>query len=136
MTSENILPGCSTLPPMDDAPRPVGAVEKVSKGASRRKAAERFGMLNSFVDFSLADLSRGDVATWLVLYRDARDGIARTSQADIARRGGLTDRTVRRAIDRLGAAGLLKVVRRGGLRKGPSSYRVFGMGIDRTPVAG
>ena len=30
---------------------------------------------------------------WLVLYRDTKDGVAKTSQADIARRAGISVRT-------------------------------------------
>ncbi len=58
------------------------------------------------------------------------DGIARTSQADIARRGGSVARTVRNAIKGLERRGLLKVVHRGGLNRGPSVYRPFGIPPD------
>ncbi len=58
-------------------------------------------------------------------------GVAMTSQADIARRIGISDRAVRSAIRRLAKLGLLVVVRRGGILLGPSKYRVFGIG--KTP---
>ncbi|MBX7255706.1 MAG: helix-turn-helix domain-containing protein [Candidatus Hydrogenedentes bacterium] len=85
-------------------------------------------MLNTFVDFALATVERTDAAVWLVLYRDTRrDGIARTSKTAIARRAGVGIRTVARSVKRLEASGLLRVVRRGGLNRGPSAYRVQGV---------
>jgi DNA-binding MarR family transcriptional regulator len=82
-------------------------------------------MLNAFVDFTVAGLTRNEIAAWLVLYRDTKpDGTARTSQADIARRVGTSDRTIRRALDRLKQRGLLKLTYRGGIGRGASAYRV------------
>jgi DNA-binding MarR family transcriptional regulator len=98
---------------------------------AKRSTADRFAVLNAFVDFTLRDLARPDLAVWFVLYRDTKDGIAKTAQNDIARRTGLCDRTVRRSIKRLTDRGLLLVVRRGGLRQGPSVYRVFPMSKER-----
>jgi DNA-binding MarR family transcriptional regulator len=95
-------------------------------------------VLNAFVDISMAGLSRSEIAVWMVLYRDTRDGIAQTSQVAIARRAGVEDRTVRRAINRLTARGLVTVVYHGGLNRGPSKYRVRGAPTNgellRTPV--
>ncbi|TWT37017.1 hypothetical protein KOR34_19630 [Posidoniimonas corsicana] len=82
-------------------------------------------MLNAFVDVTMADLCRGDIAVWLVLYRDTRDGTARASQADIARRAGLSVRGVRTAVRRLERRGLLRCVYRGGLNRGVSRYRAI-----------
>jgi Mn-dependent DtxR family transcriptional regulator len=64
----------------------------------------------------------------MLLYRDTkRNGLARTSQVDLARRAGTTPRTVERAVRSLACRGLLAVVNRGGLRKGPSIYRVHAL---------
>jgi hypothetical protein len=87
--------------------------------------AGRFAVLNSFLDFTLRDLDRAAATVWLLLYRDTKaDGLARTSQADLARRAGVKPRSVVRAVAKLRSFGLLTVVRQGGLRRGPSSYRV------------
>ncbi len=52
------------------------ARRKTTKRASRL----RFELFNAFVDSGMADLSRGELAVWLTLYRDTkRDGTARTS---------------------------------------------------------
>ena len=102
--------------------------DKASK--PKGKTGERFALLNTFVDFALADLSRADIAVWLVLYRDTREGTARTSYDDLARRAGLNRRTVGRALRRLQARGLVQIVHRGGLRRGMSRYRVRGAPKD------
>lgn len=124
-TTAPILPGCTVLPPMDEPERqPV----EPPKPKPKRKAANRFAVLNAFVDVTAAELSRSEIMVWLVLYRDTKDGKARTSQTDIARRGGMSVRAVKQATKRLIHLGLLSVVRRGGLRQGPSSYRVYPLG--------
>jgi hypothetical protein len=124
-----IIPVGEELPPMGGPgpapPRhPPRAKAKRKPEGGKAKAGERFAVLNAFVDFALADLSRSAVAVWLVLYRDTRDGTARTSYDDIARRAGCSRRNVSRAVRRLERLGLVKVVHRGGLRHGVSRYRV------------
>jgi DNA-binding MarR family transcriptional regulator len=91
------------------------------------KAGERFAVLNAFVDFALAGLTRAEIAVWLVLYRDTRDGTSRTSYGDLARRVGINRRNVGRALRRLEARGLLTVVHRGELGRGVSRYHVRGL---------
>ncbi|MBX7071959.1 MAG: helix-turn-helix domain-containing protein [Pirellulales bacterium] len=85
----------------------------------------RFQTLNHFVDFTMSKLSRAEVAVWMILFRDTKkDGTARVAQADMARRAGADDRTMRRALRRLIGLRLVSVVRQGGLGRGPSTYRV------------
>lgn len=115
------LNGCEVLPPVDPVPRPNRGERK---GKRFGQSAGRFQLLNAFVDFTMKGLSRNEIAVWLALFRDSKQGIARTSQADIARRMGMSDRTVRRAIRQLEKQDLLFVVYRGRLGCGPSSYRV------------
>lgn len=119
-----IIPVGGELPPME--PRSERS-RKPTPGKARQpkgKTGERFRVLNNFVDFTLAELSRAEIAVWLILYRDTRDGTARTGMAEIARRAGCTRRNVVRAVQRLEKLGLLKVVHRGGFRRGASRYRV------------
>ena len=93
------------------------ARRKTTKRASRL----RFELLNAFVDSGMAELSRGELAVWLTLYRDTkRDGTARASLSDIARRGGMDRQTASRAVGRLARRKMLQVLRRGGLNQGPS----------------
>jgi hypothetical protein len=93
---------------------------------TKRASALRFQILNAFVDTGMADLSRAELATWLVLYRDTKPGgTARVSLNDIARRAGIARQTACRAVGRLARRKMLQVLRRGGLHQGPSIYRVF-----------
>lgn len=124
-----VIAGAGVLPPMEpDGARPLPtstngkpATEKTPKQTATR---DRFATLNAFVDCSMAELSKSDLATWLILYRDTKKGTACTSQTDIARRAGLSVRAVRYAVKRLVAAGLLTVVFQGGLRRGTTRFRV------------
>lgn len=118
-----ILAGASVFDPLDAEPEPERQ-GKPSTGA-KKKAAGRFGDLNSFVDVTLAELpNRGDIAVWLILFRDARDGTARTSQGDLSRRSGMSVRGVAKALRRLEKHGLLRCVHRGGINKGASRFVV------------
>lgn len=105
-----------------------------SKGTSRssdpqarRAAASRFAILNTFVDDSLGVLTGAETKVWMILYRDTkRDGTVSTSQADIARRADLSEKSVQRAVKSLEHRRLLRVIWRGGINRGPSRYRVGG----------
>jgi DNA-binding transcriptional ArsR family regulator len=135
MTQPRIIPVGQEPPPLEGpkpAPSSNGRQRHQGKAGDKPKgtARERFAVLNAFVDFTLAELGRAEIAVWLVLYRDTRDGTARTSYDDIARRTGLNRRNVGRAIRRLEGRGLVKVVHRGGLRQGVSRYRVRGVPRD------
>jgi len=84
------------LPPLDSSPEVP--CQPAVRGPRRRRpkpstgqAPGRFQTLNAFVDGTLRGLSRSEMAAWLVLYRDTREGIARTSLADMARRGLLPE---------------------------------------------
>lgn len=93
---------------------------------TKRASALRFELLNAFVDSGMAELSRAEISTWLILFRDTRpNGITQTAIDDIARRGGMDRSSVVRAIKKLRDRRMLKIVCRGGLNRGPSRYRVF-----------
>src|SRR5438093_7612112 len=98
MTEPRILPGCEVLPPMEPSrPHTTSNNGKAEKPKRSKQTAERFGVINAFVDFTLGSLTRNESAVWLILWRDTKGGTARTSQADLARRAGISDRTARRA---------------------------------------
>src|SRR5437762_3354554 len=104
--------------PTASAPKPKGKLSK---------AGERFRLLNNFVDFTVRQLGRHEVTVWLVLYRDSRDGIARTGLADIAERIGKSTRTAGRSLKCLKGLGLVVIVKRGRLGQGPTAYRLRGL---------
>ena len=120
------LPGCSVLPPMN--PRPATANNSPKDKPKKRATGERFATINSFVDCSLAELSRSEALTWFVLWRDTKDGTVRTSAADIARRIGCSRRAVTDALAGLRKRGLLTLIYRGGMNQGVSVHRVQPLG--------
>ena len=118
-----------------EEPPPMLTDAEIERQAERQskpkgKAKGRFALLNAFVDFSMGNLARAEIIVWLILYRDSKEGIARTAQADIARRGKIDRRTVGRALQRLQTKGLLKIVHHGGFRRGVSLYRVRELALD------
>ena len=121
-----VLPGCSVLPPMEPPrPRQGNATGKaVSKPKRTAATSNRFGELNSFVDCSMADLTRAEALTWLVLWRDTKNGTVRTSARDIARRIGASREAVTTALAKLRKVGLLRLVHHGGMTGGVSVYHV------------
>ena len=72
----------------------------------------------------MADLSRAEALTWLVLWRDTKNGTVRTSATDIARRIGASRKAVTNALAVLRKRGLLRLVHQGGLTGGVSVYHV------------
>ncbi len=108
-----------------------GEIEGDAPRTAKAKAKGRFHDINTFADFSMASLDRAEIAVWLLLWRDTKDGTARTSQADLARRAGINDRSVRRAIVSLKGKRLLTVVHRGGLHRGLSVYCVRPLGKEQ-----
>ena len=122
-----VLPGCSVLPPMEPPrPRQGNANGKAGEKPKRTAGAgDRFATINGFVDFTLGGLTRNEAAVWLVLWRDTKDGTARTAQTDIARRAGINRRTVIRILGKLESTGLLRTVHRGGFNRGMNVYRVL-----------
>ena len=124
---KSVLTGCSVLPPMESqaaaTPKPI--VKAATLEPQNKAAGDRFAIINNFVDFTLGSLSESEVAVWLVLWRDTKDGTARTAQTDIARRAGIGLRTVVRTVGILKTKGLLVTVYRGGLNRGLNVYRVL-----------
>lgn len=99
--------------------------QKQAKGKlARRKTGDRFAVLNAFVDAGMAGLSRVEIATWFVLYRDVRNGTACVSEESIAVRIGCSVRAVTNALRALRNRGQVLQVFRGGQDRGPSRYRV------------
>ena len=130
MSDGPIIPPGQTLPPLLTEAEQSLCQRGTASGRDGKKHRDRFAVLNAFVDFTLRHLSRAEAGVWLVLWRDTRNGTARTAQADIARRIGADARTVRRALVRLEAMGLVRIVWQGGFRKGASTYAVAPVSND------
>ncbi len=127
-----VLPPGAVLPPLVTGaadkgapPRPAGRKPGRTHARRRQRHYGRFAVLNGFVDGVMGTLPRAALATWVCLWRDTTPaGGARTAVTDLARRVGSDKRTVLRALRLLTDRGLLKVVQRGGLGRGVSTYRV------------
>lgn len=100
------------------------------KRKPKRSASGRFSAINAFVDVGLRDLSRSELATWLVLWRDERDGVSRTSAGAIAQKAGISRRSVVSAMATLRRRGMLVQKHRGGLNRGSSVYRLRPIGKE------
>lgn len=97
-----------------------------ARRTTKRRSRLRFEVFNAFVDGGMANLTRAELAVWFTLFRDTKpDGTARASLDDLARRGGFDRQTASRAVGSLERRRMLQVLRRGGLNRGPSVYRVF-----------
>ena len=132
MKASKGLPPGAVLPPLVPADagkgaptRPAGSKGGKRHARRRQRHYGRFAVLNGFVDGVMGSLPRAAALTWVCLWRDTKpDGLARTAVTDLARRVGGDRRTVLRALRLLADRGLLEVVRRGGLGRGLSTYRV------------
>jgi DNA-binding transcriptional ArsR family regulator len=132
VTPSRVLPPGAVLPPLmtgdadKGAPtRPAGRKGERTHARRRGRHYGRFAVLNGFVDGVMGTLPRAAALVWVCLWRDTKpDGLARTAVTDLARRVGGDRRTVLRALRLLTDRGLLEVVRRGGLGRGLSTYRV------------
>ncbi len=135
MTDPRIIPPGEVLPPMDLGERharrngraPTDAEPKPKRKPGRGGAVRRrFALLNAFIDGGLPRRTRAELAAWLLLYRHAKpDGIVTASVADLARRTGCDESTIRRALKRLREAGLVERIKRGTLAGGPSVWRLL-----------
>jgi hypothetical protein len=105
------------------------STEATERSNTRRQSrpkgsAARFKLLNEFIDQTLQQLTPRQVAVWLCLFRDSRNGTATAAQSYIATRCGLQRPTVSTTIGELEALGLVVTIHQGGVNRGLSRYRV------------
>lgn len=100
---------------------------------SKRKNAHRFYDLNDFVDVSMQDLTRAEMAVWLSLFRSARDRTVRLSREQIAATSGCSVKATGQAIQSLIAKKLIRQTVRGSINRGPSTYRIRGSSEQYPP---
>ena len=100
---------------------------KTTSKKTPKRDANRWHHLNQFIDITMRDLKPRQVAVWLTLFRDSRNGVASVSQVYIAERCGLQRPTVSTAIGELEALGLVSTIHTGGVGRGVSKYRVHHM---------
>ena len=124
MKEPPVLTGCDVLPPPTS--------EKCDGPASQRRAGtsplttNRFFELNSFVDVTLRDLGGTEAKVWMILWRDTKsNGKVATSQTDLAKRAGVSVRSIYTALKTLESKRLLTQIRKGRIGTGASVYRVL-----------
>ena len=86
--------------------------------------ASRWRTLNTFVDIIARHLSPVEIAVWMVLFRDCRDGTVKASQRNLASRSGASERSVVRAMRRLRDVRLVEVVKASKSKGEASLYRL------------
>lgn len=123
------LDGARVLPPMEHAQTTPQRPHRRGRNTPKRTSG-RWETLNAFVDVTMAGLTPRQTKVWLVLFRDSREGVARTAQNYIAKRTGLRRPTVSAVIGELAALGLIRIVHAGGLNQGISEYEVRAL-VDR-----
>ncbi len=93
------------------------------------KYHERWMVFNRLIDFDQRHLTDSEFRVLLTLFRDSKNGIARTAQSDLAKRTGKCRGTIVRAIKKLVDKGFVEIVTQGGLfgpegKKEVSRYRI------------
>ncbi len=114
------LSGCEVIRPPDPEPAPAYSLRTKPGGVGKKLV-----MLNRFLDRSARTLSPSAALVWVLLWRDERGGTARTAVSDLARRSGLSPRTVKRALQALRTGVYLSPVHRGTPTTGPTVYRLW-----------
>jgi hypothetical protein len=116
------LAGCEVIrpPPTAATPSARGTPGKKKPNA----VVEKIAAANVFLDRSAQTLPPAAALVWLLLWRDERGGTARTAVSDLARRSGLSARTVKRALAALRRGGFAVPVHRGTPGTGPAVYRL------------
>lgn len=87
-------------------------------------------LINRFVDETLKGLEHSTALLWVVLYREARNGVAEISHGQLAKIMNVSDRTICRHIDVLIANKLLRKLKTGGYGRGCNKYQ---LGITSLP---
>lgn len=91
---------------------------------------KKIKLLNRFVDETLIGLEPLTALLWVVLYREARNGIAEISHGQLAKIMNVSARSICRHIDVLIANKLLRKLKTGGYGRGCNKYQ---LGITSLP---
>ncbi len=119
-----IIPAGKVLAPLEPEADETPLSTPARRFSRKQNVGDRFGEINAFVDVTLCSLTRTEACVWLILWRDSRHGLARTSYASLARTTGCRRATVGLALRSLREKGLVEVVRRGGKAQGANVYRL------------
>ncbi|MBY0458907.1 MAG: helix-turn-helix domain-containing protein [Gemmataceae bacterium] len=121
------LTGCAVVPPRELTPR---APPKSRPARSQPAVVKKVLALNRFLDRTAGRLTSAAALVWMMLLRDERGGVARTAVTDLARRCGLSVRTVKRRLAELKALGVVEVLTPGTRSSGPTGYQLHATAPD------
>jgi hypothetical protein len=93
-----------------------------AKHHAARSDRGRWHTFNTFIDNVARHLSPVDIAVWIILFRDCRNGTVVASNRDIGRRSACSLRAVVDSMKRLRAFGLIDAVRLSRHKGVPSLY--------------
>ena len=93
-----------------------------NNGRVEGRLTRKIKVLNQLIDYSGPELDHVAFRVWVTLFRHERDGLVTRSHGLLAKDMSVSARTVQRAIGRLIEKKLVRVVQRGGLHVGPSTY--------------
>ncbi len=120
------LAGCEVIRPTDTAP-----AARPPPKTKRPAVVVKLLALNRFLDRTARTLHPSAALVWMQLLRDERGGTARAAVTDLARRCGLSPRTVKRRLADLKVAGLVEVVKGGSQDTGPTVYKLRSVSRQR-----
>jgi DNA-binding transcriptional ArsR family regulator len=112
-----LLPGCEVI-----RSTTVPAAGERRSRKKRPAVVSKVLALNRFLDRTARSLHPSAAVVWLMLLRDEREGTARTAVSDLARRAGLSERTVKRRLRELKERELVEVRASGTRDTGPTVY--------------
>lgn len=93
-------------------------------GSQKGTLWRKIDFWNAFVDRALPYIPHLDSLVWMSLLRHSWDGVVTRSHGRLAKDTNVSERTIRRAMDRLENKGLIRVLKRGGLRVGASTLQL------------
>ena len=109
---------------------PSQPAQAPSQQGEPNRLEQKIKLLNRFVDETLIGLEPLTALLWVVLYREARNGVAEISHGQLAEIMGVSDRTICRHIEVLIANRLLRKLKTGGYGRGCNKYQ---LGIRSLP---
>jgi hypothetical protein len=103
---------------------PSQPAQAPSQQGEPNRLEQKIKLLNRFVDETLIGLEPLTALLWVVLYREARNGVAEISHGQLAEIMGVSDRTICRHIEVLIANRLLRKLKTGGYGRGCNRYQL------------
>lgn len=102
----------------------MSILSEIRDKGKKRKAGERFATLNAFTDATMRTLTPAQIAVWVILFRNERNGTTSRSVRQIATDGGLSLSGAHQSLASLIEAGLVEILQRARHRDEATTYRI------------